>query len=375
MKKAILCYLVFTVFNTDTFAASFDCSKASLPTEIAICSDSELSKLDDLMSSVYTKVHTRNPAIKSNQRDWVKETRLCSSSDDIVICLKEQYAKRLNILTQLVEANYSESTPDSGKQVHGVEKAISDVQLKQEHIIDKAVSTLNKVVKETGKANVDSSVGQDESANEVSAQSSIQSIVIAALLGGFVVYLLVKPKSKKEKNQHKNSNVKSLETSDDRISKPTDTEINDEIVITNYEHYLAADSNGTIRANVLYTSLPNGEVVGCYSGYAGGGVSDCRVIWLDDTWSNCIVTDDEYEFDQSLHPYFSALQKIRAEYEYWDDDNIELSEKGKEFINFDNSDESLIVNNTDDFEMDVILLAQEQWTLLYSVDFGNDTES
>ena len=143
---------------------------------------------------------------------------------------------------------------------------------------------------------------------------------------------------------------------------------NDDVQIELYEHYLAVNLHEIIRANVVYTVLDNNQVIGCYSGYAGGGIYDCRFIWIDDTWSECVVTDDESEFDESLTSYFLAIQKVRSEFENWDDEDvIKISEKGKEFLNFDDSAEELIVNMTEGFELDVIELAQEQWSLLYKL--------
>lgn len=41
------------------------------------------------------------------------------------------------------------------------------------------------------------------------------------------------------------------------------------MAINSYEHFLNVSDSGVIQANVLYT-LVNDQVVGCYSGYAGG---------------------------------------------------------------------------------------------------------
>lgn len=54
--------LFATLWSVPAHAASFDCSKATTETEIAICNDDELSALDKLMDKVY------NQALRSN--DW-----------------------------------------------------------------------------------------------------------------------------------------------------------------------------------------------------------------------------------------------------------------------------------------------------------------
>ena len=105
MKKIWIVGIVLLAICKGTFAASFDCNKAATATEKAICSDTELSKLDETMGAVYTKVYSINPDIKSSQRDWIKGNRQCSESSNLVNCLKESYKNRLSGLTQLTDEN------------------------------------------------------------------------------------------------------------------------------------------------------------------------------------------------------------------------------------------------------------------------------
>ena len=190
MKKVylFLFLLSYGALFSNTFAVSFNCSKASLPTEIAICSDAELSELDDQMSNVFLQVHAMNPAIKSDQHNWVKKTRLCSNSGNIVNCLRDEYTNRLNILTQLIEINKVNSNN------------VTDVKRKQEIIKDKATSTLDTVTKEK----VDIALPQDASKHENNSQSSIKLVILSTLFIGFFVYFLLRPKNKKNKNKISN---------------------------------------------------------------------------------------------------------------------------------------------------------------------------
>lgn len=59
--------------------ASFDCKKVSLtPVERTVCSDNELSKLDEELASVYKTVlsKTHNPKkLQESQREWLKSER------------------------------------------------------------------------------------------------------------------------------------------------------------------------------------------------------------------------------------------------------------------------------------------------------------
>ena len=60
-------------------AASFDCNKATTETEIAICSDPELSALDDRLSKAYLTAQRLNPSdvTKRDQLSWIKVRDEC----------------------------------------------------------------------------------------------------------------------------------------------------------------------------------------------------------------------------------------------------------------------------------------------------------
>ena len=105
MIKVLFTVLIYLMSSAHLLAASFDCSRAASVTEKAICSDAELSKLDETMSAVYAKVYAVNPDIKANQRDWVKSTKQCADSPNLVNCLKETYKNRLSGLNQLTNKN------------------------------------------------------------------------------------------------------------------------------------------------------------------------------------------------------------------------------------------------------------------------------
>ncbi len=95
MKNLIFAASIL-LFASWTHAAGFDCSKASTLVEKAICSDSELSKLDDLLTISY-KEALRNISdtdkLKSEQRNWLSNTRnKCQDAD----CLKRAYNKRIS---------------------------------------------------------------------------------------------------------------------------------------------------------------------------------------------------------------------------------------------------------------------------------------
>lgn len=79
-------------------AASFDCSKAGTSNEIAICSDSELSEMDELLADIYKKARnstSNKDKLKKEQISWIKSIATCDGNVD---CLTEAYAARINVL-------------------------------------------------------------------------------------------------------------------------------------------------------------------------------------------------------------------------------------------------------------------------------------
>lgn len=91
---------IFLAFSAN--AASFDCHKATTEVEKAICSNPDLSELDDRMSKVFAKILEVNSdptSIKEEQRNWIRNTRNTSSGNPQV--LKQTYEKRINELADI----------------------------------------------------------------------------------------------------------------------------------------------------------------------------------------------------------------------------------------------------------------------------------
>ncbi|MFC1568051.1 lysozyme inhibitor LprI family protein, partial [Pseudomonadota bacterium] len=96
IKFAILFLLSFIPMQF-VFAASFDCNKASTKVEKLICSDTEISKLDEELSKAYSgalKKSSDEQSFKRGQRDWLIERNTCSNIE----CLKRKYIQRTNLL-------------------------------------------------------------------------------------------------------------------------------------------------------------------------------------------------------------------------------------------------------------------------------------
>jgi uncharacterized protein len=83
-----------TLFARLSQGASFDCRKATTLIESAICSDSELSALDEALLESYKEVlqnASDDTVIKQEQEFWLKNVRdSCRTAD----CLKLAYRKR-----------------------------------------------------------------------------------------------------------------------------------------------------------------------------------------------------------------------------------------------------------------------------------------
>jgi len=99
MKISIMYFIISLLMAAVNIeAASFDCRKATAKFEKIICSDTELSKLDESLSKAYSKALTR-PDIKQqttiSQRQWLKNERnKCKDTK----CLKTAYETRINEL-------------------------------------------------------------------------------------------------------------------------------------------------------------------------------------------------------------------------------------------------------------------------------------
>jgi uncharacterized protein len=95
MHKLLSVVLMFIPIPAVSLAASFDCSKARLPAEVAICQDPELSRLDEEMARAYQAALKKGESqqLKASQRAWLKERNGCGSN---ALCLKRLYTARIS---------------------------------------------------------------------------------------------------------------------------------------------------------------------------------------------------------------------------------------------------------------------------------------
>ncbi|CAO3381157.1 lysozyme inhibitor LprI family protein [Azospirillum argentinense] len=107
MLRPALLALGLLALPTAAAAASFPCSKATTPTEKAICADPALSALDERLAATYRAALERlsgaNPeegsagaAVKADQRAWLRDRDSCRAD---AACLRRAYDGRAAVLS------------------------------------------------------------------------------------------------------------------------------------------------------------------------------------------------------------------------------------------------------------------------------------
>lgn len=97
MKNVI--FAAMLMVPTITYAASFDCTKASTSVEMTICEDEKLNKLDEELNRVYKLVRMEDPTIVKSQREWVKVRNKATSAEQ----LDDLHESRISILNSYIE--------------------------------------------------------------------------------------------------------------------------------------------------------------------------------------------------------------------------------------------------------------------------------
>ena len=102
MMNTILKFSLVSIglaYSIHGYSASFDCSKASSPFEKTICSNPNLSSLDEQLANVYKTARegTTNPdQLKAEQIAWIKATRNCGTDAG---CIQQAYKTRIAALS------------------------------------------------------------------------------------------------------------------------------------------------------------------------------------------------------------------------------------------------------------------------------------
>src|ERR1700758_877392 len=89
-----------TLSSASAFAASFDCGRARLPDEKAVCASRQLSEMDVEMSVRYqmltglVAMGTRGD-MQDEQQTWLKSRKACGGNQS---CLVTAYRQRIDVL-------------------------------------------------------------------------------------------------------------------------------------------------------------------------------------------------------------------------------------------------------------------------------------
>jgi len=81
-------------------AATFDCNKASSFVEKVICSDSQLTGMDDQLGRLYKDAlaaSSNSEALKTEQKAWLSSRNQCKDSD----CIMKAYTDRISALNAM----------------------------------------------------------------------------------------------------------------------------------------------------------------------------------------------------------------------------------------------------------------------------------
>ncbi|MDG4597321.1 MAG: lysozyme inhibitor LprI family protein [Candidatus Contendobacter sp.] len=85
-----------------TFAASYDCTRASTAAEIAVCDNPSLSRMDEDLAVTYRSLLDRLPPrqaahLRDDQRSWLVARDSCGAD---VRCLRARYQERMARLSE-----------------------------------------------------------------------------------------------------------------------------------------------------------------------------------------------------------------------------------------------------------------------------------
>ncbi len=133
MKRLIIAMLLLTI-AAYVHAASFDCTKAAKPVEKLICSEDEVSRLDEQMVLSYKEALAKSSdskILRSEQRLWLANVRnKCREST----CLKCVYGERISVLNGI--------GPAEKKNAQSEEERLADMWKKKRSSASKEVRDL-----------------------------------------------------------------------------------------------------------------------------------------------------------------------------------------------------------------------------------------
>lgn len=108
-----------------SFAASFDCKRVQSVVERLICSDPELSRLDDFLSGFYDgDTDTRDEKLRASQRSWLQERNRCRDRT----CIARKYEERIAVLACANPGSSLTASYCAAGQLSLAERELSEVE-------------------------------------------------------------------------------------------------------------------------------------------------------------------------------------------------------------------------------------------------------
>ncbi len=103
MKSVRLaCLLAFALAPLSAEAQSFNCSRASTADEVLICQDATLSRLDERMAGMYSRLRNRlvghgREGLMDGQAEWLRSRHACGRDAG---CIEDAYRRRIRELSE-----------------------------------------------------------------------------------------------------------------------------------------------------------------------------------------------------------------------------------------------------------------------------------
>ena len=131
-----LAALLTMAASSSSYAASFDCSKASSVVETLICRDPALSQLDDRLSAAYSAVRSQSgnaSQLSADQRAWMARRNQCQTAT----CISSAYSDRLSQLQPQSQTNANEMDLVSLNKRFGENGGAANIKEVKSYLISK----------------------------------------------------------------------------------------------------------------------------------------------------------------------------------------------------------------------------------------------
>ena len=141
IRQLLISLMLVVGIPSIAVAASFDCSKATTETEIAICANPELSALDDMMGGLWAS-RDREPHEVNLQANWLARRNACEGRTS---CIAFNYNTHLDALRENDTLKCFEQNTDLEEFAYFEE---TDADFNGDGIVDKARFSMSRYADE-----------------------------------------------------------------------------------------------------------------------------------------------------------------------------------------------------------------------------------